>query len=188
MSFQAISATTDKKAELFGFTESERFNILQQAEKAGFVWNTANMSSGANHPRQLEQLKKKEVNLTLHASTLTEYLKAKRIPRGLRSNLTPMLLKEDKIYKQRWEALCNQNSLDLMFLTVQHLQKAALDVKQEIIKVDVEFKTNSSASDYNRTHYKLKTNMEKLKNQIMMMKLKKFEPDTRDYQFDRVYT
>lgn len=30
--------------------------------------------------------------------------------------------------------------------------------------------------------------MEKLKNQIMQNKLKKFERDTRDYQHDRVYT
>lgn len=188
MSFERISATTDKRAEIFSFTESERFAIMQQAEKGGFGWNIPSERGMGNHRIQLEQLMNKEASLALHTATLTEYLKVKRIPRGLRSTLTPMLLKEDRIYKQRWEALSNQHSFDLMLLTVQHLQAAVQTVRQDIQKVDAEFKNHSPVTEYNKTHEELKGNIEKLKDQIMNNKIKKFERDTRDYEMDRVYT
>lgn len=188
MSFDKISAATDKHAETFGFTDDERAVILQQAENAGYTWGTTNEPNITNYPKQLEQLKKKEANLFLHASTLTEYIKVKRIPRGLRSTLMPMLLKNDTTYQQKWLALCNRHSLDLMLLTVQHLHQAVQSVKEEIATLDIEFKNSSPATDYNRTHDELKINIDKLRDQLMQNKLRKFERDMHDYQQDRVYT
>lgn len=75
-----------------------------------------------------------------------------------------------------------------MLLTVQHLQIAVSDAKKDIARVDSEFKTSTTAIEYKRTHEELKNNIDKMKQQIMQLKLKKFERDTRDYQFDRVYS
>lgn len=58
-----------------------------------------------DYARKLEQLKKRETSLNLHAFTLMEYMKAQRIPRGLRSSLTPILLKDDTAYCERWQAI-----------------------------------------------------------------------------------
>lgn len=54
---------------------------------------------------------------SLHDSTLAEYLKVQRIPKGLRSSLTP-ILKDYMEYQEKWCALCNWHSLHLMLLTV----------------------------------------------------------------------
>lgn len=188
MSFDKIAATTDKKADTFGYTEEERASILQLAADAGFSWSTTSESNSINFPRLLEQLKKKEMSLFLHASTLTEYLKVKRIPRGLRSTMMPMLLHDDKIYHEKWLALCNQHSLDLMLLTIHHLYKAVTSIKEEITEIDTECKNQTAPAEYTRLHEELKNNIEKLKNQIMQNKIKKFKRDTCDYQHDRVYT
>lgn len=188
MSFDKIAALTDRNAETYGFTEAERADIMQQAEDAGFCWERSGEIAPTNYQRQLEGLKRKEASLALHASTLTEYVKVQRIPRGLRSPLMPMLLKEDMEFKTKWLALCNRHSLDLMLLTIKHLHSAIQHTKAEMEKVDLEFKSATTLVDYKRAHDELKTNVDKMKQQIMQTKLKKFERDTRDYQYDRVYT
>lgn len=46
-----------------------------------------------------------------------------------------------------------------MLLTVQHLQHAVQNIKEDIGKIDAEFKTNSPAAEYNQMHEELKTNI-----------------------------
>lgn len=188
MAFEQIAALTDKKAETFIFSDEERQSILSDAEEAGFTWQGTEQENQTSCVKQLEQLMRKELGLSLHASTLTQYLKVQRIPRGLRSNLTPILLKDDVEYQQKWYALSNRYSLDLMYLTVQHLQIAVKNVKVEVEKTEVELKNTSTPEDFNKIHEELKVTIHKLKEQLMANKLKKYERDTKDYLHNKVYT
>lgn len=184
MSFEKISALTDRIADTFMFSEEDRRKILSNAEGAGLTWDNTKCDNKAGCTKQLEQLLKRDLTLSLHASTL----KTQRIPRGLRSNVMPILLKDDKEYREKWFALSNRYSLDLMYLTVQHLQMAIQNVKQDIEKTDKELKEQITINDYSKIQEELKINIEKLKEQIMKNKLQKFERDTKDYMHDKVYT
>lgn len=62
------------------------------------------------------------------------------------------------------------------------------NLKLEVTKVDTELKETSTISEYNKTHEELKANVNKLREQLMTNKFKKFKRDTRDYQFNKVYT
>lgn len=99
----------------------------------------------------------------------------------------PIQLKEDSEYQSKWFALSNQYSPDLIYLTVQHLQLAVKNIKLEVEKTDTELKESVTINEYNKTHEELKINMDKPREQLMSNKLKKFERDTKDYQFNKVY-
>lgn len=66
MLIEKISAIIDKNTKTFMFTEAERDNILQQADGAGFIRRNMNEESSINYSKKLEQLKKKEITLSLH--------------------------------------------------------------------------------------------------------------------------
>lgn len=177
-----------KRAETLILSEAERANIIQQAENAGYTWSKSKDTTQVNDIKRHENLMRRETSLIIHASTLVEYIKAQRIPRGLRSTLTPILLKDDLLYQERWTAICNQFSLDLMVLTIQHLQKAITEIKEEIKKVDIECKITNTIEKYDEIQKNLQENISKFKAQLMQNKCKKIERDTRDYKFNRVYT
>lgn len=72
--------------------KEERLNILQNAEDAGLKWTEGVAENKSNCIKKYEQLKKKEVGLTLHAPNITEYLKTQRIPRGLRCRISQQVV------------------------------------------------------------------------------------------------
>ncbi|XP_056420504.1 uncharacterized protein LOC130361474 [Hyla sarda] len=166
----------------------DRSNILAAAELAGFTLSNVKDGIKIDYAKKLLQMKKKETSLILHASTIAEYLKVQRIPRGLRSSLTPALLMEDREYIIKWYALCNAHSMDLMFLTVQHLQVSIIDIQKEIKKMEKDLKKESTSEYMDKIMREIRDNISKLRASILQTKLTKFERDTKDYQLDRVYT
>ncbi|OCT65908.1 hypothetical protein XELAEV_18042161mg [Xenopus laevis] len=135
MSFADIADTTARKAETFGFTETERKRILQSAQSLP----TPPTSSEAEIFRKLEQLKRRDISWALNSSSLAEYAKAQRIPRGLRITLKPALFKDDQAFTAKWQGILNRCSLDLIALTVQQLQVGSKDLKQQIHVLEDEY-------------------------------------------------
>lgn len=78
-----------------------------------------------------EQASKRLIAHDLHCTTLAEYFRLNRNPRGLRSHLQPTLLKENYDFCQRFESILNKCSLDLMVLTIEFLQKSIQDTKTD---------------------------------------------------------
>ncbi|KAE8593954.1 hypothetical protein XENTR_v10019384 [Xenopus tropicalis] len=133
-------------------------------------------------------LQKKELRLSLHHATLGQYIKAKRIPRGLRSGLSPNLCADDPILLQGWEEISNKYSLELMSLTTERLQAKLVSVKENITKLKKDLATQCNKADFSRLLTEHNEILNKLRQSIISRKLKKFERDTRDYQLNRVYT
>lgn len=55
-------------------------------------------------------------------------------------------------------------------------------------KADQELKGGTTPDEYNELHETLKTNIAKMRAQILENKIKKYERDTKDYKFNRVYS
>lgn len=167
---------------MFSFTEAERKKILSVTQSLPATI----APSGTEVLRRLEQLKHYEVSWALHMSSLAEYAKAQRIPRGLRINLQPALFKDNLEFRQKWQGILNRCSLNLITLNVQQLQMGMKDLKQEIYSKEEEY---SRIPETNNTLLQdLEVKMERLQQEILQVKLRKFMRDTRDYEKGEVYS
>lgn len=137
---------------------------------------------------RLEGLRKKELTLSLHQSTLVDYIKVNRIPRGLRSNLTPNLLTDDPEFLEYWYGICNQSSQDLMYLMVKHLQKKVQQVKKEIEDTEQELLETYPAERASEVNKTIEITTQRLRESILKTKARKFERDAKDYELNEVYT
>ncbi|OCT99817.1 hypothetical protein XELAEV_18005598mg [Xenopus laevis] len=186
MSFQEISSLTKEKADTYSFTNEERDRILQSA-----ILHTSDfqgIQSPADKKQRLEELNKKQLTLTLHSTTLTEYAKVQRIPRGLRIKNQPALLKDNIEYLEKWQQILNKASLDLIFLTIQYLQPEIRKVTQDITKVNEELKACLAENEYVTLTAKMNASIESLQAELLRSKLRKFKRDTEDYSMRRVYS
>lgn len=185
MSEPGIEAT--QSTGRFRFTEQEKEVILSQ------VSETQSLIQGAtpeNHDvaAKLENLKRKETTLCLHLSTLVDYIKVNRVPRGLRSNLVPNLLVDDHEFVQKWYGISNQYSQDLMYLMVQHLQIKVQQLKLDISECEEELRNTNSAERYSEVTKNIDITIQRLKDNIIKLKSRKFIRDARDYELNEVYT
>ncbi|XP_041437971.1 uncharacterized protein LOC121399976 [Xenopus laevis] len=185
MSFADISQITTKCAAPFGFTEEERREILGTAHTIPVL---TPVTPERNLLKHYDFIMKKELSLTLHLSTLIEYVKVSRIPRGLRVHLEPILCKDDPVFKERWHQILDKCSLDLMTLTIQSLQKEIKEISQEVHKLTQDMKEAFTAIKTAEVIEATKIELEKLQSNLLQKKLRKFKRDTQDYQMGRVYT
>lgn len=187
MSFESIAATSDRSSDVYRLSEEDRDLILTQIATSDLKLPLQSAST-TNRYQQLESLRRKELTLTLHASTLAEYVRVKRIPRGLRTHLTPNLLTDKSIFTSRWYGLCNQLSFDLMLLSIKHLQEEIDVCKDDIRILEKEIRDNDPPSKVEASLLNIDEAMGRLRESIMKVKLHKFARDTKDYANDEVYT
>ncbi|XP_041439799.1 uncharacterized protein LOC121400545 [Xenopus laevis] len=187
MSFHDISQTTTRCATPFGFLDEERKRILETVQTTSYL-TTSQPEQQKNLQKQFEATSRKELNLTLHLSTLTEYVKAARIPRGLRISLEPILCKNNKDFRDKWHQILDKCSLDLMTLTLQALQNEIQITTQEIHKIKCEIKTELTGEALTEYLNKVQVDLAILGESTIQRKLQKFRRDTLDYERDQVYT
>ncbi|OCT74316.1 hypothetical protein XELAEV_18033281mg [Xenopus laevis] len=183
MSFLDIGTLTARKADTLAYTQAEVNDII-----AKYSSNSINFASDNSALTQrLEFLSKKEVNLQLHSDTLIEYLKVKRIPRGLRLGIKPTICKEDQSFCKNWDRILNKCSLDLMTLTIEGIQVKLSKLRSDIIEVNQKLQSISGEVNLPELKEKLIDTLDKYKSDLLKIKLDKFKRDTVDYQEDRVY-
>lgn len=171
----------------FRFSQEDRELILSQvATTPTFIPTGSSDTSDAT--QKLEGLKRKETTLSLHLSTLVEYIKVNRIPRGLRTTLTPNLLTDDSEFVKHWYGMCNQFSQDLMLLTVKHLQERLNTLKEDITRVEAELSSKHTAEQYAEILKNIDNIVSKLRENIVKTKTRKFDRDAKDYELNEVYT
>lgn len=147
MSFLDIGFSTENRAETLTYSDEDAERILESLKDQGtFLTDSRNKTS----TRHLEYLLKKEVNCRLHAVTLAEYYKVRRIPRGLRILLKPMLCKDNEGFLVKWRLILNKCSLDLLLLTINELQKNLDIIQVEITETKAKLKPLSTAEDWKK--------------------------------------
>lgn len=171
----------------YRFSDRDRDLIFSQIEDSIAI--TPQVTTEVDDTaQQLESLRRKETSLSLHLSTLAEYLKVKRIPRGLRTTLTPNLLTDDTEYVRKWYGLCNQFSQDLMLLTVQHLQLKLQAIKGDITRIEAELSNSVPPEQYTVISNNIDQIVEKQKENILKVKTRKLARDAKDYEQNEVYS
>lgn len=105
--------------------------------------------------RDYERINKKLITHELHCSTLTEYFRCSRIPRGLRSNLRPTLFSENTEFCKRFEGILNKCSLDLMILTIEFLQQSIDENAQQFKTIEDQLTTTMKDEEWKITKEKI---------------------------------
>lgn len=178
---------TIQSYKTFRLSEQDRESILSQVSGTNTVIRSDNSSSNAVAER-LETLRRRDLTLSLHQSTLVDYIKVNRIPRGLRSNLTPNLLTDDHEFITNWYGICNQSSQDLMYLMVKHLERKVQQVRSEIADTEQELLSTYTPERCGEINRSIEITIQRLKESILKVKTKKFDRDTRDYELNAVYS
>lgn len=184
MSFADLNTLTDQRADTFCYTQSDIDSIITQFSDP----NNPFIKDDSILKRQFESLKRKVIQYNLHTTTLVEYLKAKRIPRGLRINLKPSFCREDKEFCTKWYHILNKCSLDLIALTIEGIQGQIHSINQAVIDTQKKLETQLTSTDLKTYLETVNTSIDQYKTDTLALKLRKYRRDLLDYEEGRVYT
>ena len=136
--------------------------------------------------KTLRKLYSREARLFLHAVSLSDYLRHKRIPKGLRLEKSPMIGKESEVFCQKWCEITNKCSFDLMALTIEECTTQLNSVRasiQDNLKI-IENIDNQVLTEIKKDLEEYKIKVEK---EIKAKKVWKFQRDANDYEKNEVY-
>ncbi|KAL7399138.1 hypothetical protein ABVT39_020564 [Epinephelus coioides] len=123
----------------------------------------------------------------LHGSTLSQYWRNKRIPRGLRINKVPTLGCNNPAFCKKWCEVLNKCSLDLILLVVEYTLDELSKTRTEISDLQGELQTKFSSQQMSALNERCTSFIDAHKKELSENKLKKYRCDTLDYKNDRVY-
>ncbi|OCT78012.1 hypothetical protein XELAEV_18029107mg [Xenopus laevis] len=170
--------------QVFSYTEAQAEEIVAAfALSAGFL----RVPVSSQLQRKLEGLNCRAIDLELHAETLAEYFVNKRIPRGLRISLRPMLFAGNEEFRLRFAQILNKCSFDIMTLTVEFISKELESVRTEMQKIDEQLSAGSSAQELAELKDQMQIKLDKYKSENEKQKRQKYDRDTVDYERGRVY-
>ncbi|XP_029471450.1 serine/threonine-protein phosphatase 6 regulatory subunit 2 isoform X2 [Rhinatrema bivittatum] len=127
------------------------------------------------------------IRTELHAATMIEYCRAKRIPRGLRIYKEPHLFRDDEAFIDRWNAILNNCSRNLMLLIIETAKKSAAVLRNEVDKKITALEKKTIAAVFEVQLEDFNKQMELFKNKVRKIKVRKFHRDELDYSSNCVY-
>ncbi|KAK7912571.1 hypothetical protein WMY93_012782 [Mugilogobius chulae] len=137
---------------------------------------------------ELTYLSKRRIKTHLHAITLSDYIRQGIIPRGLRWQKEPMLGQRTDDFCDRWCAILNKCSFDLMTLLVDHLKKQLDDLDNQIDEKKSALLEMAPNDDKIKEVLKANEEMQKkLAKEIKETKIRKFNRDKKDALEGKIY-
>ncbi|CAJ0935756.1 unnamed protein product [Ranitomeya imitator] len=137
--------------------------------------------------RDFERESRRLISYDLHSTTLAEYHKQSKIPRGLRCNLHPTLFSDNPEYCEKYKKILNKCSLDIIVLTVEYLQKAIAETKQNIQTIETQLTATLSSAEWTTLKEKTEKALAEHRKNLQERKRQKFQRDSEDYSNNRVY-
>ncbi|XP_041424742.1 uncharacterized protein LOC121395395 [Xenopus laevis] len=138
--------------------------------------------------KKFQKLSIKELKLWWEISTLQNYLKVGRVPRGLRIKKFPAFEIQDKGLMDDWYGVLTDCSLKLMKILIDKYQQEQERLGQEITQIETIMNVYKGNSDFEKFIKKMKIDIDTLENKIMEMKQRKFLRDKSDYDQNRVFS
>ncbi|KAG8549469.1 hypothetical protein GDO81_021143 [Engystomops pustulosus] len=170
--------------QTFVYTDDERERILQDIQGDTTFLNTP---STDELKRKYEFISKRTVSLQLHLVTLGEYLKNKRIPRGMRSNIRPNLFSQDPFFCSKFMHISNKYSMDLILLNIEFLQQEIKKLQGDIATMETSLSTALNPTQLKNFLDVNTDRMTKLKLEQEQTKRSKWARDEDDYKTGNIY-
>ncbi|XP_041435046.1 uncharacterized protein LOC121399162 [Xenopus laevis] len=138
--------------------------------------------------KNFQKLSIKELKLWWEITTLQNYLKVSRVPRGLRIKKFPAFEIQDKSLMDDWYGVLTDCSLKLMKILINKYQQEQERLGQEITQIETTMNVYKGNSEFDKFIKRMKTDIDTLENKIMEMKQRKFLRDKSDYDQNRVFS
>lgn len=168
----------------FSYSKEEGENII--IPDTLFEHMEAEASDAKRLFLDIKRLSEKDLKLLMHMTTLSDYWRVKMIPRGLRIKKFPSFGFGDTEFKNKWEAILNKCSLDLMLLLIEEAKKQKCTTEKEIVSLKKEISTKYKDQEI-PFQKEIKEGLEKLQRHIKQEKLSKFKRNQSDYKGEKVY-
>lgn len=171
-------------------TSGEYAFTAADAEKILFVDSPAATPIGKT-PRdlyhQILNLKKRETDLFLHGTYLSNYHRQKLIPRGFRVRNIPTLGRSNPEFCSKWCKILNKCSLDLTLLVIEFVGKELKQTKNEITEFETQHLLQLSQDKSVDWLKNIESNLNKYKQDLVSFKEKKLTAVREDYRQKKVY-
>ncbi|CAJ0944823.1 unnamed protein product [Ranitomeya imitator] len=168
----------------FSYTDEDAIRILSEA---GGDNSYLSQPSSEMLKTRWEMERRKLISLELHAGTLVEYFKAKRIPRGLRPNLRPTLMPNNAQFCAKFEAIGNKYAFDIMLLNLEFLKKEIDSLGLKCDETKNALLTATSTDDLGSINSKIEENLLRFRTGLEDTKRSKWFRDLDDYNNGRIY-
>ncbi|CAJ0967908.1 unnamed protein product [Ranitomeya imitator] len=129
----------------FSYSETEVANIVSQVTACS---DFLQVSGSEFKSRDLERESRHLVSLELHSITIAKYIKTQRIPRGLRVSLRPTLFQDNPEFCSKFEQILNKCSVDLMTLTLDHLNKDIKSSQDKVSSIESQLKDSLPKEEF----------------------------------------
>lgn len=136
---------------------------------------------------RLEKSMIKEMRLWWDISTLENYLKVGRIPRGLRIRKFPAFSDISKDFVESWNNTLTACSSKLMELIIDFHTKRHCLIQSDIKRIQLELLNHEAKTDTAELLNEIKYRVNKFEAEVKRTKREKFLRDKRDYELNRVY-
>ena len=114
-----------QEATRFSYSHEEGQNIITTASLLDEMTATENTGTDLNKAyRDLQHIMEKDTKLDLNSMSMSDYWRKGQIPRGLRIMKFPANGAQGKTaFRDKWEAILNMCSFDLMLLLIEEVIK-----------------------------------------------------------------
>lgn len=134
----------------------------------------------------LERMKQKDTHVLMHGSTLSEYWKNKKIPRGPRIQKALTIDQTSEQFVKQWSEILNKSSLGLMLLIIKQVTQEAQEIQLEIQKQD-ELIKQKFGDAFIKVEQSVMETTQRYKESVQETKIKNYKRDTEDYRRNEVY-
>ncbi|CAH2223277.1 Hypothetical predicted protein [Pelobates cultripes] len=135
----------------------------------------------------LTKLKRRETDLDLHGIFISDYYRAKRIPRGFRVRNSPTIGRQNPEFCKKWTGIANKCSLDWMLIVVEEVRNELIFTKESINKFEVLHTSILTAATSTQYMVKLQDEITRYRNDLIRFKKQKLERVNFDYTHHQVY-
>lgn len=137
--------------------------------------------------RNFEYESKRKITLELHLVTLCEYYKEKRIPRGMRAQLKPIMFATNPEFLSRFEAVSTKYALDVLLMNMDFLQGELAASKKRVLELDTALSQILPLEDYIQHIEKLNGYLAKFRTETEDTKKRNWQRDLQDYSTGKIY-
>ncbi|CAJ0927892.1 unnamed protein product [Ranitomeya imitator] len=169
---------------VFSYTVEDEERILSNMEEgAAFLKKPSIMEM----KRIYENENKRLISSQLHLTTLGQYYKEHKIPRGLRSHIRPNLFLNNSTFCTRFTMISNKYAMDVMLLNIEYLQLEVKKLQSSVNENEKKIQDVLNKEDWTIFKDKIEKDLIKFRGDLEEMKRKKWSRDSSDYESGQVY-
>ncbi|CAH2324927.1 Hypothetical predicted protein, partial [Pelobates cultripes] len=164
---------------------------ISEDQAQAVLWpRTANELSHTNTAKDLYndlmKLRRHEMDLDLHGIFISDYYRARRIPRGFRVRNAPTIGRQNPELCKKWMNIANKSSLDWMVIVGEEVGKELILIKHSIQEFETTNTLALQLAAATTQMLKLQDDINKYKNELIWFKKQKLAKVNHDYQYHQL--